>query len=120
MAARKMPRYEVVSGCIQEGRQIFVAGQEYIPPSAEVEKELLADGVIVRARPVVKQRSAGSTQDGAADSDIPPDDDASGSADDSDALPDGVADDSDAETDDADGAADDPVAQPLDLLTEEK
>lgn len=40
------PRFIVIRGCIQEGREIYVEGQEYIPPSAEIGRQLLDDGVI--------------------------------------------------------------------------
>lgn len=54
MAARKIPTYEVVQGCIQEGREVFDLGSEYSPPTAELEAHLLEQGVIARARPKAK------------------------------------------------------------------
>lgn len=44
--AAKIRTYQVASGCIQEGDEVFTLGDSYIPPTAVLEKELLAAGVI--------------------------------------------------------------------------
>jgi len=44
--AAKIRTYQVASGCIQEGDEVFSLGDPYIPPTAALENELLAAGVI--------------------------------------------------------------------------
>lgn len=78
MATRKMPTYEVVSGCIQEGRQVFVAGQEYTPPNATLEKQLMEQGGIVRARPATKAPAASEDETAPAGDEQPQGDETTG------------------------------------------
>lgn len=44
--AKKIGTYVVADGCIQEGSVVFIKGDPYTPPSVQLEKELLAAGVI--------------------------------------------------------------------------
>lgn len=76
MDARKIPTYEVIHGCIQEGREVFDLGSEYRPPTAELEAQLLEQGVIARARPKAKipAPADGSTEGDAPAQDSPADD----------------------------------------------
>lgn len=42
----KKADYIVIDGCIQEGKECYLPGQAYTPPSAALRDELLARGVI--------------------------------------------------------------------------
>lgn len=48
--AKKPDAHLVVDGCIQEGRRVYVKGEEYTPPTAELAAKLVAAGTIAPIR----------------------------------------------------------------------
>lgn len=42
----KKTEFIVIDGCIQEGRETFLPGSSYSPPTTKLRDELLASGVI--------------------------------------------------------------------------
>lgn len=46
----KKTEYIVIDGCIQEGKERYLPGQSYAPPSATLRDELLAGGVIAEVK----------------------------------------------------------------------
>lgn len=46
----KKGEFIVVDGCIQEGRETFLPGSVYTPPTTKLRDELLASGVIAEVK----------------------------------------------------------------------
>ncbi|QIQ74215.1 hypothetical protein [Pseudomonas coronafaciens] len=71
----KKPRYIVVDGCIQEGRNVIIRGSPYTPASKEMEDALVAEGRIAmstdpRAQEAIQSQAArGEDTDDATDGD---------------------------------------------------
>ncbi len=42
----KKAEYIVIDGCIQEGKEVFLPGQPYSPPTAEIRDDLVGRKVI--------------------------------------------------------------------------
>lgn len=65
----KKIEYIVIDGCIQDGRNVIVAGQPYSPPSKEVADALIAQGKIAlasdpAAKQLLRRHSGDDTDDG--------------------------------------------------------
>lgn len=48
--AKKTEVHLVIDGCIQEGKKVYVKGEEYTPPSAELAARLIKAGTIAPIR----------------------------------------------------------------------
>ena len=48
--AKKNLEFIVIDGCIQEGKERYLPGQLYTPPTAALRDELLAGGVIAEVK----------------------------------------------------------------------
>lgn len=48
--AKKPEAHLVIDGCIQEGKKVYVKGEEYTPPTAELAASLVNAGTIAPIR----------------------------------------------------------------------
>ena len=48
--AKKPEAHLVIDGCIQEGKKVYVKGEEYTPPTAELAASLVKAGTIAPIR----------------------------------------------------------------------
>lgn len=67
----KKAEYIVIDGCIQEGKEVFLPGQPYSPPTAEIRDDLVTRKVIAvindpAAQAAVRATSASAPTDDAA------------------------------------------------------
>jgi hypothetical protein len=53
--AKKPEAHLVIDGCIQEGKKVYVKGEEYTPPNAEIGAQLVKAGTIAPIRSPVAQ-----------------------------------------------------------------
>lgn len=52
---KKPEAHLVIDGCIQEGKKVYVKGEEYTPPNAEIGAQLVAAGTIAPIRSATAQ-----------------------------------------------------------------
>lgn len=53
--AKKPEVHLVIDGCIQEGKKVYVKGEEYTPPNAELAANLVKAGTIAPIRSAMAQ-----------------------------------------------------------------
>ena len=53
--AKKPEVHIVIDGCIQEGKKVYVKGEEYTPPTPELAARLVAAGTIAPIRSATAQ-----------------------------------------------------------------
>lgn len=53
--AKKPEVHLVIDGCIQEGKKVYVKGEEYTPPTAEIAASLVKAGTIAPIRSAAAQ-----------------------------------------------------------------
>ena len=53
--AKKPEAHLVIDGCIQEGKKVYVKGEEYTPPTAELAENLVKAGTIAPIRSAAAQ-----------------------------------------------------------------